>query len=78
MGERPWVASVAEKWTGGDALWVYNGTGTYGIIDDGGTLKIASVQWTGLKPRTDDYASGSQRLRTNTDTPVQYRSITQP
>lgn len=59
VGEGPWIASVAENWTGGNALWVYNGTGTYGIVDEGGTLRIASVQWTGLKTRPEDHAPGS-------------------
>ena len=59
VGDGPWFVSIGENWTGGNARWVYNGTGTYGIIDQGGTLKIATVHWTGHQRRPDDYTPGS-------------------
>jgi hypothetical protein len=59
VGEGPWFVSIGENWTGGNDRWVYNGTGTYGIIDQGGTLKIATVHWSGQQRRPDDYTPGS-------------------
>jgi hypothetical protein len=59
VGDGPWFVTVGDNWTGGNELWVYNGTGTYGIIDEGGGLKIATAYWVGLQTRPADYTPGS-------------------
>lgn len=45
-GDGPWVVSVGETWLDYANRW--DGTATYLILDDGGTLKIDEYDWVGV------------------------------
>lgn len=58
VGDGPWFVSIEEDWV----LETYNGrpndlrgdgTSTYVVIDEGGTLKIANQFWAGEESHTD-------------------------
>jgi hypothetical protein len=52
VGDGPWFVSVAESQTGGG--YAYEGTATYVVVDDDGTLKLARKSWVGSRqPVTD-------------------------
>ena len=45
-GDGPWFASAVQIYV--DSRQRYEGTATYVIVDDGGTLKIADFHWIGV------------------------------
>lgn len=59
VGDGPWFVAVGENWSGGNVRWNFNGTRTYGIIDQGGTLRIATSYWVGLQTRPTNYTPES-------------------
>ena len=52
VGDGPWFVSVAEAQYGeGD---FYDGIATYVVVDEDGTLKLASKSWSGLRQPDDE------------------------
>jgi hypothetical protein len=47
-GNGPWFVTVGEVWIP-DSFNRDDGTATYVVVDDGGTLKIAKYFWAGVK-----------------------------
>jgi hypothetical protein len=47
VGDGPWYVSVAESQTGGG--YGYEGTTSYVVVDDDGTLKLARKSWVGSR-----------------------------
>lgn len=47
VGDGPWFVSVTESQAGGGVD--YEGTATYVVVDDGGTLKLLSKSWVGTR-----------------------------
>jgi hypothetical protein len=45
VGDGPWVVSVNENWM--ETELRFDGTATYVIVEQDGTMKIASHYWTG-------------------------------
>jgi hypothetical protein len=52
VGDGPWFVSVNESQLGEGTS--YEGTATYVVVDDGGTLKLASKSWTGTRQLAGD------------------------
>ena len=52
VGDGPWFVSVDESQEG--AGTEYEGTASYVVIDDGGTLKLVSKSWVGTRQILDD------------------------
>jgi hypothetical protein len=51
-GDGPWFVTVGEVWIP-DTFNRSEGTASYVIVDDGGTLRIAKYYWTGVKVAVD-------------------------
>ena len=45
-GEGPWIVTVEENFS--DQFTLFEGTGTYTIVDEGGVMKIETYDWSGL------------------------------
>ena len=45
-GERPWVVTVDENFS--DKFTLFEGTGTYTIVEEGGVTKIETYEWSGV------------------------------
>ena len=52
VGDGPWFVSVNESQAGDGSE--YEGTATYVVVDDGGTLRLASKSWTGTRQLAGD------------------------
>ena len=52
VGDGPWFVSVNESQAGDG--YEYEGTATYVVVDDGGTLKLASKSWFGTRQLAGD------------------------
>ena len=52
VGDGPWFVSVNESQVGEGTE--YEGTATYVVVDDGGTLKLASRSWVGTRQLVGD------------------------
>lgn len=56
VGEGPWMVSIEENWLvpKGFLTSHYDGVGTYVVVDDAGTLKIANHYWAGILYDTEN------------------------